>query len=140
MPEAEDEPGDRREHAEIAEGAHDCADFLVLGEEPPLGEENGPIAFVRADQRQDGGAGVSHVGTDVGEIFEKPEAAKSEACGFSLEEEVGGAEQRDDEFTKGSSEDVDGFAEPTKEEVAAFVDDQIGIVEKEEARAAGEGV
>ncbi len=140
MPEAEDEPGDRREHAEVPESANDAADFLVLGEETPLGEENGPVAFIGADQRQDGGAGVGHVGADVRKIFEEPENAEGETGGFALEEKVGGAEQRDDEFTKGSSEDVDGLAEPTKEEVAAFVDDQIGIVENEKAGTVGEGV
>ena len=39
-PEADDE------HAEIAEDAHGGADFLVLGQEVPLGEEDGPVAFV----------------------------------------------------------------------------------------------
>jgi len=31
------EPGDGGEHAEVAEGAHGGADFLVLGEEAPTG-------------------------------------------------------------------------------------------------------
>jgi len=100
MPEAEDEPGDRREHAEVAEGAHDCADFLVLGEDAPPSEENGPVAFIGADERQNGGSSIGHVSADVREVFEEPEDREGEAGGFALEEKVGGAEQRDDEFTK----------------------------------------
>ncbi len=96
MAEAEGEPGNGGEHAEIAEGAHGGADFLVLGE--------------------------------VGEIFEEPEAGEGEADGFALPEEIDGAQERDEEFAKGSTEDHGGVAEPTEEEMAAFVDDQINVV------------
>src|SRR5260370_9289250 len=90
----------------MAEGTHDAADFLVLGEETPLGEENGPVALIGADQRQDGGASVGHVRADVGEIFEEPEDAEGETDGFALEAKRGGAAQGDYGFAKGTSEDV----------------------------------
>jgi len=32
------------------------------------------------------GAGISHIGADIGEIFEEPEHAEGEAGGFTLEE------------------------------------------------------
>src|SRR5712692_299057 len=118
------------EHAEIAEGAHGGADFLVVSEESPLGEEDGPVAVFGADEGQCGGAGVGHVGADVEEIFEEPEDAKSEAGGFALPEEIRGAEERDKEFNEGSAENHDGVAEPTEEKVSAFVDDQIDVVEE----------
>jgi len=134
------EPEGGGEHAEVAEGAHGGADFLVLGEETPLGEEDGPVAVFGADEGQGGGAGVGHVGADVREIFEEPEDGEGEAGGFAVEEKIGGAEQWDNEFAEGSAEDADGVTEPTEEEMAAFVDDQIGIIEEEEGGAAGEGV
>ena len=134
------EPGHGGEHAEIAESAHEAADFLVLGENAPLGEENGPVALIRADKRQDGSACVGHVGADVGEIFEEPEAAKSEAGGFALEEKIGGAEQGNEQFGEGSAKDVDGVTKPTEEEMSAFVDDQIDVIEDEKTGAAGESV
>ncbi len=130
MAEAEGEPGNGGEHAEIAEGAHGGADFLVLGEESPLGEKDGPVAVFGADEGQCGGAGVGHVGADVEEIFEEPEDAKSEAGGFALPEEVDGAQERNEKFAKGPAENHDGVAEPTEEEMAAFVDDQIDVVEE----------
>ena len=128
MAEAEGEPGNGGEHTEPAEGAHDSADFLVLGEEAPLGEEDGPVAVFGANKGQCGGAGVGHVGANVGEIFEEPEAGEGEADGFALPEEIDGAQERDEEFAKGSTEDHGGVAEPTEEEMAAFVDDQINVV------------
>jgi hypothetical protein len=134
------EPGDGGEHAEPAEGAHEGADFLVLGEEAPLGEENFPVGVAGADEGQGCGAGVGHVGADVGEIFEEPEAAKSEGGGFALEEEIEGAQEGHEQFAEGSAENHDGVAEPTEEEMAAFVDDQIDVVEDEEAGAVCEGV
>jgi hypothetical protein len=138
--EAVGEPGDGGEHAEVAEDADGGADFLVQGQEAPLGEENFPVGVSRANKGQCGGAGVGHVGTDVGEIFEEPEDAEGETGGFALKEKVGGAEQGDEEFAEGSAEDADGVAEPTEEEVAAFVDDEIDVIEDEEASAAGHGV
>src|SRR5260370_1417590 len=85
-------------------------------------------------------AGVGHVGADVGEIFEEPEGAKSEGGGFALAEEIDGAQERNEEFSEGAAENHDGVAEPTEEEVAAFVDDQIDVIEDEESGAVGQGV
>jgi hypothetical protein len=57
-----------------------------------------------------------------------------------LAEEIDGAQERNEEFSKGAAENHDGVAEPTEEEVAAFVNDQIDVVEDEESGAVGEGV
>ncbi len=111
-----------------------------MGEESPLGEEDGPVALVGADEGQSRIAGVGHVGADVREIFEEPEAAEGEADGFALAEEIDGAQERNEEFSEGATENHDGVAEPTEEEVAAFVNDQIDVVEDEESGAVGEGV
>ena len=105
-----------------------------------MGEEDGPVAFVGADERQCRGAGICHVGADVRENLEEPEHAEGEAGGFALKEKVGGAKQGDEEFAEGSAEDADGVAEPTEEEVTAFVDDQIDVIEDEESGTAGDGV
>jgi len=140
MAETVGEPGHGGEHAEPAEGAHDSADFLVLGEEAPLAEENFPVGVAGADQRQGCGAGVCHVGADIGEIFEEPEAAKSEAGGFALPEEIDGAQEGHEQFTQRSAENHDGIAEPTEEEMPALVDDQIDEIQEEKSGAVGEGV
>ena len=140
MANAGGEPGDGGEHAEVAEGAHGGADFLVLGEEAPLGEENFPVGVAGADQGQGCGAGVGHVGADVGKIFEEPEAAKSEASDFALPEEIEGAQKRHEQFAEGSAKNHNGVAKPTEEEMAAFVDDQIDEIQEEKSGAVGEGV
>ena len=134
------EPSHGAEHAEPAEGAHDSADFLVLGEEAPLSEENFPVGVAGADQRQGRGARVGHVGADVRKVFEEPEDGKGEARGFALPEETGGAEERHEQFTQGSSEDRDGLAKPAEEEMPALVDDQIDKVGKQESGMIKEGV
>src|ERR1700687_3795559 len=118
------EPGHRGEHAEPTEGTHDSAAVLVLGEEPPLCEENFPVGVAGANQGQGRGARVSHVGADVREVFKEPEDGKGEASRFALPEETGGAEKRHEQFSEGSSEDHDGLTEPAEEEMPAFVDDQ----------------
>jgi len=46
--EAVGEPNDGGEHAEVAEDTYGGANFLVLGEKAPLGEEDGPVALVGA--------------------------------------------------------------------------------------------
>jgi hypothetical protein len=138
--EAVGEPGGGGEHAEIAEGAHGGADLLVLGEESPLGEEDGPVALLGADEGQGGGAGVGHVGADVGEILEEPEGAKSEGGGFALPEEIEAAQEGHEQFAQGSAENHDGVAEPTEEEMAAFVNDQIDVIEDEKSGAVSEGI
>src|SRR6266567_5236950 len=140
MAEAEGEPGGGGEHAEPADGAHGSADFLVLGKEAPLGEENGPVAFFGADKRQGSRTSVGHVGADVGEIFEEPEDGEREAGGFALPEEIEGAQDRHEEFAQCSTENPNGVAEPTEEEMAAFVDEQIDVIEDEKPGAVGEGV
>src|SRR6266850_2549698 len=123
-------PGHRGEHAEPAEGAHDSADFLVLGEEAPLREKNRPVTFLRANQGQSRGACVGHVGADVGKVFEKPEDGKGKADGFALPKETGGAQKRHEQFAEGSTKNHDGVAEPTEEEMPALVDHQIDEIEE----------
>ena len=91
MANAVGQPGHGGEHAEPAQGAHDCADFLVLGEESPLAKENGPVALLRAHQGQCRTACVGHVAADVGKILEQPVGAECEAGGFALAEEIDGA-------------------------------------------------
>jgi len=66
----------------------------------PLGEENFPVGVAGADEGQGGGAGIGHVGTDVGEIFEEPEAAKSEGGGFTLPEEIDSAQEGHEQFAE----------------------------------------
>jgi hypothetical protein len=116
------------------------ADLLVPKEDVPLREENGPVAILRAYQRQCRRAGIGHVGADVEEIFEKPEAAEGYGDGFALPPEEGGAEQGDNKLAERASENPDGVAEPTEEEVATLMNHEIGIVDEEKTSAVSGGV
>jgi hypothetical protein len=67
---------------------------------------------------------------DVKKVFKEPEGGKSKAGGFALPEEIDGAQERHEQFAERSAENHDGVAEPTEEEVPAFVDDQIDVVQE----------
>src|SRR6266567_1538885 len=132
------QPHDDCNHSKPSQSTRESADFLVLGKEAPLGEKNGPVAFLGADEGQRRAACVGHVGADIGEIFEEPEAAKGEAGGFALPEEINCAQQWHKQFGKRAAENHDGIAEPTEEEMSAFVDDQIDVIEDEKSGAVSE--
>ncbi len=132
------QPHDDCNHSKPSQSTRESADFLVLGKEAPLGEKNGPVAFLGADEGQRRAACVGHVGADIGEIFEESEAAKGEAGGFALPEEINCAQQRHKQFGKRAAENHDGIAEPTEEEMSAFVDDQIDVIEDEKSGAVSE--
>src|SRR6266581_382103 len=134
------QPHDDCNHSKPSQSTRESADFLVLGKEAPLGEKNGPVAFLGADEGQRRAACVGHVGADIGEIFEEPEAAKGEAGGFALPEEINCAQQRHKQFGKRAAENHDGIAEPTEEEMSAFVDDQIDEIQDEKPGAVSERI
>src|SRR6266487_306222 len=134
------QPHDDCNHSKPSQSTRESADFLVLGKEAPLGEKNGPVACLGADEGQRRAACVGHVGADIGEIFEESEAAKGEAGGFALPEEINCAQQRHKQFGKRAAENHDGIAEPTEEEMSAFVDDQIDVIEDEKSGAVSEGI
>src|SRR6266702_406381 len=125
------QPHDDCNHSKPSQSTRESADFLVLGKEAPLGAKNGPVAFLGADEGQRRAACVGHVGADIGEIFEEPEAAKGEAGGFALPEEINCAQQRHKQFGKRAAQNHDGIAEPTEKEVTTLVDDQIDEIQDE---------
>ncbi len=104
------------------------ADLLIVNEDSPLGEKKRPVAILGANEGQRGSASVGHVGADVEKIFEKPETTECDGGRFSLPPEICCAEQRNDKFAESPAEDHDRMAEPTEEKVAAFMDDQIYVV------------
>src|SRR3989442_1718341 len=46
------QPHDDCNHSKPSQSTRESADFLVLGEEAPLGEKNGPVARFGADEGQ----------------------------------------------------------------------------------------
>ena len=46
------QPHDDCHHSKPSQSTRESADFLVLGKEAPLGEKNGPVAFLGADEGQ----------------------------------------------------------------------------------------
>ena len=134
------QPHDDCNHSKPSQSAHSPSNFLILKKQTPLPEKNRPVAFLGADEGQRRAACVGHVGADIGEIFEESEAAKGEAGGFALPEEINCAQQRHKQFGKRAAENHDGIAEPTEEEMSAFVDDQIDVIEDEKSGAVSEGI
>jgi len=43
---------------------------------------------------------IGHVGADVEEVFEEPEAREGDLSGFAFPPEIGGAKERDQEFLR----------------------------------------
>lgn len=115
-------------------------DFLILSEYSPLGKENRPITFVGTDERKSGRAGVGHVGANVGKILKKPEHAKSKASGFALPEKPGGAKKGHNQLAERPSQNVNGLPEPAEEKMAALVNHQIDVIQKEKSGGIQEGV
>jgi len=138
--EAIGEPCYDGDHAEPTELTGEVADFLVVEKNSPLFKKNGPITFVGIDDWEDKGAGVSHVRANVKKVFEEPEEREGEAVGLAMEEEECSAEQRDQELTKGATQDHDGVAKPAEEEMSGFVDGEIGVIEEEEAGVVAVGI
>ena len=138
--EAIGEEKDDGEHAEPTDLTHEVADFLVVDQNPPLVEEESPVAFVGVDERKGGGAGVGHVGADVEEVFKEPEEREGEAVGLASEEKNRGTEERSEEFGEGAAEKHHGVAERAEERMARFVDKEIGVVEEEETGIVAPGV
>ncbi|MGC1485254.1 MAG: hypothetical protein WA789_15790 [Candidatus Acidiferrum sp.] len=77
---------------------------------------------------------------DVEEVLEVPEATEGYGGGFPMPPEIDAAEQGNDEFTGCAAENHNGMAEPAKEKVAAFVNDQIDVIDDEKAAVVGGGV
>src|SRR6266567_6933093 len=134
------QPHDDCNHSKPSQSTRESADFLVLGEEAPLGEKNCPVALFGANERQSGGACIGHVCANVRKVFKELKAAESKAGRFPLPEEINCAEQRHKQFGKRAAENHDGMAEPTEEEVTTLVDDQIDEIQDEKPGAVSEGI
>lgn len=137
---AEGEPSDGSKQAEPAEVASRGADLLVAEHEAPMAEEDGPIVVAGTDEGKSLRAGVGHIDADIEEIFEEPEGAKGDGGGFAFEPEIHAAEERHEKFRERAAENHDDVAEPREKEVAAFVDDEVDVIEEKEARAVERGV
>src|SRR6266478_4855067 len=134
------QPHDDCNHSKPSQSTRESADFLILSEQSPLAEKNLPIVLAGTDKGQGLGARVGHVCANVRKVFKEPKAAESKAGRFPLPEEINCAQQRHKQFGKRAAENHDGIAEPTEEEMSAFVDDQIDVIEDEKSGVVSEGV
>lgn len=134
------EPPHCSEHAQPADAPREMADFLIVIEDAPLGEENGPITFVGVDERKRERTGVCHIRANIKEIFEEPENGEGKAVGLAMIEKEGGTKSRDNQFAKSAAEDHKRVTKPAEEGVAGFVNDQVGVIEEEEAGGVAPGV
>jgi len=100
----------------------------------------GEIGIAGGDQGQIHGAGVSHVGRGVEPVFEKEKCAEDEAGDLALAEKVYGQKKRDQPLQQRASPKAKRGAEPAKEIVPAFVDDQVGRVDEKKSAVGAEGV
>jgi len=96
--------------------------------------------FTAAKERKRLVAGIRHVSANIRKVFEKPETAKGKAGGFAMKEEIGCTEKRHEQLSEGSAKNHNCFAEPREKEMAAFVDDQINVIEEEKTAAVEGGV
>ena len=87
-----------------------------------------------------GRARVGHVGTDVQEVFEEPEAREGHGSSFAFPPEIGGTQERDQEFAECAAENHDGVAKPTEEKVAASVNDEIDVIDDQKTGAVGRSI
>src|SRR6266851_10526210 len=134
------QPHDDCNHSKPSQSAHSPSNFLILKKQTPLAEKNPPIVLAGTDTGQGLGAGVGHVCANVRKVFKEPKAAESKAGRFPLPEEINCAEQRHKQFGKRAAENHDGMAEPTEEEMSAFVDDQIDEIQDEKPGAVSERI
>src|SRR5260370_29210392 len=85
-------------------------------------------------------AGNRNVRPKVREVCEKPKNPKGKTRGFASKEEIRRAEEGHEEPTEGPAKNHNCFAEPSEKEMAAFVDNQIDVIEKEKTAAVEGGV
>ncbi len=140
MADAVGQPDHSNEHSDPADISNDAADGSIVLQDSPLREQRAPIVFTAAKQRKRLIAGIRHVSANIRKVFEKPETAKGKTRGFASKEEIRRAEERHEELAEGSAENHQCFAEPSEKEMAAFVDNQIDVIEKEKTTAVEGGV
>ena len=113
---------------------------MILYKQAPLREKYRPVALLRAYERQCRRAGIGHVGPDIKEVFEEPEAREGHGGSLAFPPEIGGAQERDQEFAECSAENHDGVAKPTEEKVAASVNDEIDVIDDQKTGAVGRSI
>ena len=87
--------------------------------------------------RQHLGAGIGHVGRGVEPVLEEEELAENEARSLPLREEICGQQKWDQPLQQRASPKTECGSEPGEQIVAAFVDNQVGIVDEKKS-AVGE--
>src|SRR3990170_2914943 len=139
------EPSDGCQHPQPAQSANEAGDERVLPKEAEAGENQVPIvvsAFATAggDQRQQLPAGVGHIGGGVEEVLEEKEGGEGGAGGVALEEEIDAERQRRQQLQQRPAPDTEPVAQPAEEQVPGLVDDEVDVVNQQEAITVGERV
>ena len=137
---AKRQPDHHREHADPANLASEMADLLIEHKNTPLIEENGPVAFIGVDEREDERTGVGHVGTNIEKVFEEPEEREGQAVGLPMVEEKGRTKKRNDKLTEGATKNHDGVAEPSEEVMSSLMDGEIHEIEEEKPGIISPGI
>lgn len=96
------------------------------------------VARTHELQRQS--AGIGHIRANVEKIFEEPEPAEGNGRDFPSPEKISYTQERHDQFAERAAENGDGVAKPTEEEMAAFMNDEIHVVDKEKSGTIGQRI
>src|SRR5216684_9089004 len=134
------QPPNHRDHSHPSNRAHRRANFLVPHQQSPLPEQYGPVVVARTDQRQFLRPRIRHIRPDVWKILEEPKPAERSPCNLALPKEISGAKQRNNQLRQRPAHNHDRVAKWAEEWVPAFMNHQIRVVEKKEARAVPRGI
>lgn len=133
------------DHSTPSQDADDRGDLGVIVENAEIGEDAEEIVLCQigvagGDQREQLSAGVGHVFGGVDPVFEKEEQAEDEAGQLAFAEEISCQKKRDKPLQQRPTPQAEGGAEPTEQVMSAFVDHQIGAMNKERCGGFAEGV
>src|SRR2546423_10745910 len=85
-------------------------------------------------------AGVRNIRADIRKILEEPETAERESRGLAMRKEIRRAQKRHDQFTQRSAQNRDGVAKPSEKEMAALMNNQIDVIDKQKAAVVRRGI
>src|SRR5579872_1929393 len=136
LPVSPAEPGHRSQKSAPGDEAGNIPDLDGMGQDAELGEDVVPVVVglvgdcAYCHQRQVAGNGVAHVYGDSGEAVEEGEDTEYRSGKLLLRGKIKSQQSRYQELEDGAAPEVERLAEITKEEMAAFMDRQMRIVEQ----------
>jgi len=129
-------PRHSRHHSAPSEKTHECGDLGVVLQQPQDRKNVIPIVLrdiriAHRHQWQIHGSRIRHIAGRVEPVLEKKEYAESSAGQLSLKNEIPCKEQRHQPLQNRPAPDAQRRPKPSKQQMAAFMDDQIRRIHKQ---------